>query len=179
MTDREQKAAAKAFVKRWTGKGDEKQHTQLFWKELLQDVYGMSVNSDTVEFEKPVVYDGTTYIDVYIRSTRVMVEQKSLGISLDKQGMRHGEMLTPFEQAREYNLKLLADDKVKYIIVSNFETFRIHDLNKVNPHRNYTEISLSELPDKLHSLDFMISEDKTPDDGGEDPISKQAGELFA
>ena len=37
MTDREQKAAAKAFVKRWTGKGDEKQHTQLFWKELLQD----------------------------------------------------------------------------------------------------------------------------------------------
>lgn len=37
MTDREQKAAAKAFVKRWTGKGDEKQHKHLFWKELLQN----------------------------------------------------------------------------------------------------------------------------------------------
>ena len=30
MTDREKKAAAKEFVRHWAGKGDEKQHTQLY-----------------------------------------------------------------------------------------------------------------------------------------------------
>ena len=177
MTDKEQKKAAKEFVKRWTDKGDEKQHTQLFWKELLQDVYGMAVNSDTVEFEKRVQWDGTTFIDVYIPSTRVLIEQKSYGIDLDKKEPRHGEMLTPFEQAKEYRDRQKADEAARYIITCNFGSFRIYDLNKENPHRNYIEVTLSDLPDKLYTLDFIISEDKTPEDGGEDPISKQAGEL--
>ena len=41
MTDIEQKAAAKQFIKDWTGRGDEKQETQLFWIDLLQNVFGV------------------------------------------------------------------------------------------------------------------------------------------
>ena len=41
MTDKEQIKAAKEFVTRWEGKGDEKQKTALFWIDLLQNVLGV------------------------------------------------------------------------------------------------------------------------------------------
>lgn len=41
MTDVEKRAAAKAFAKAWTGRGDEKQDAQNFWRMLLSNVYGM------------------------------------------------------------------------------------------------------------------------------------------
>ncbi len=177
MTDKEQKAAAKKFAQDWKGKGNEKQHTMLFWKELLEDVYGMPVTRETVQNEKEAVWDGKTFIDVYIPSTKVLIEQKSLGIDLDEREPRHGKMLTPFEQAKEYSDKLPTDETAKYIITCNFEIFRIYDMNRINPHRNYREIHLSELPEKLHMLDFIADRDKTPDDGNEAEISKDAGEL--
>ena len=177
MTEKEQKAAAKKFAQAWSGKGNEKQHTMLFWKELLEDVYGMPVTKETVQNEKEAVWDGKTFIDVYIPSTKVLIEQKSLGIDLDEREPRHGKMLTPFEQAKEYSDKLPTDETAKYIITCNFEIFRIYDMNRINPHRNYREIHLSELPEKLHMLDFIADRDKTPDDGNEAEISKDAGEL--
>ncbi|MBP0955381.1 MAG: class I SAM-dependent DNA methyltransferase [Oscillospiraceae bacterium] len=177
MTDKEQKAAAKKFAQAWSGKGNEKQHTMLFWKELLEDVYGMPVTKETVQNEKEAVWDGKTFIDVYIPSTKVLIEQKSLGIDLDEREPRHGKMLTPFEQAKEYSDKLPTDETAKYIITCNFEIFRIYDMNRINPHRNYREIHLAELPEKLHMLDFIADRDKTPDDGNEAEISKDAGEL--
>ena len=41
MTDVDKRAAAKAFVEVWTGRGDEKQDAQNFWRQLLQSVYGV------------------------------------------------------------------------------------------------------------------------------------------
>ena len=38
MTDKEQKKAAKEFAAHWESRGDEKQETQLFWIDLLQNV---------------------------------------------------------------------------------------------------------------------------------------------
>ena len=37
---KEQQRAAKEFVTIWEDKGDEKQETQLFWIDLLQNVLG-------------------------------------------------------------------------------------------------------------------------------------------
>ena len=42
MTDVQQRAAAKAFIEYWTGRGDEKQETQRFWIDLLRNVYGVA-----------------------------------------------------------------------------------------------------------------------------------------
>ena len=39
------------FVKRWIDKGDEKQHSQLFWTDLLSNVLHSTVNNETVKFE--------------------------------------------------------------------------------------------------------------------------------
>ncbi len=33
--------AALAFAEKWAGRGDEKQHSQSFWLELLREVYGI------------------------------------------------------------------------------------------------------------------------------------------
>ena len=51
MTDMEQRAAAKAFVADWQGRGDEKQDTQSFWLALLQKVYGVAEPEKYIRFE--------------------------------------------------------------------------------------------------------------------------------
>ncbi len=161
MTDKEQKAAAKEFAKMWAGKGDEKQDTHRFWMGFLQKVLGVANADEHIKFEKPVQYKGhTTYIDAYIPETRVLIEQKSLGIDLDKKEPRHGEELTPFEQAEQYSQKLPLSEKARYIIVSNFETFRIHDLDKQGFESNYEEIKLCDLEKECHRFGFIIDKNK-------------------
>ncbi|MBO5575387.1 MAG: class I SAM-dependent DNA methyltransferase [Ruminococcus sp.] len=177
MTDKEQKAAAKEFAKMWAGKGDEKQDTHRFWMGFLQKVLGVANADEHIKFEKPVQYKGhTTYIDAYIPETRVLIEQKSLGIDLDKKEPRHGEMLTPFEQAEQYSQKLPLSEKARYIIVSNFETFRIHDLDKQGFESNYEEIKLCDLEKECHRFGFIIDKNKQMLQR-EMEISLKAGEL--
>lgn len=122
---------------------------------------GLDNADEHIMFEKPVKYSGhTTYIDAYIPETRVLIEQKSIGLDLDKKEPRHGEMLTPFEQAVQYSQKLKLSDKARYIIVSNFETFRIHDLDKDGFESTYDEIKLCDLEKECHIFGFMIDKDK-------------------
>lgn len=78
MTDKEQKAAAKKFAEDWKDKGDEKQETSRFWIELLGNVLGIEEPTKYIEFEKPVVVEkNQKYIDGYIPTTKVLIEQKS------------------------------------------------------------------------------------------------------
>lgn len=177
MTEKQQKAAAKEFAKMWAGKGDEKQDTHRFWIGFLQKILGVENADEHIKFEKPVKYKNhTTYIDAYIPETRVLIEQKSLGIDLDKKEPRHGEMLTPFEQAEQYSQKLPLSEKAHYIIVSNFETFRIHDLDKQGFESNYEEIQLCDLEKECHRFGFIIDKNKQMLQR-EMEISLKAGEL--
>ena len=41
MNYNQQKKAAQEFAARWAGEGDEKQDSQRFWFDLLQNVYGV------------------------------------------------------------------------------------------------------------------------------------------
>mgnify|MGYP006908862033 CR=1 FL=1 len=82
MTEKEKKAAAKAFVERWTDKGYEKGESQKFWMDLLSSVFGIENFAEFIFFEEQVkerLQDKTitNFIDAYIPSTRVMIEQKS------------------------------------------------------------------------------------------------------
>lgn len=177
MTEKQQKAAAKEFAKMWAGKGDEKQDTHRFWIGFLQKILGVENADEHIKFEKPVKYKNhTTYIDAYIPETKVLIEQKSLGIDLDKKETRHGEELTPFEQAEQYSQKLPLSEKARYIIVSNFETFRIHDLDKEGFESNYEEIQLCDLEKECHRFGFIIDKNKQMLQR-EMEISLKAGEL--
>ena len=85
MTDKEQKKAAQAFAAKWQGRGYEKGETQSFWSELLQTVYGVEIPSSYMECEIQVQVDkNTNFIDIYLPSTKVMIEQKSISKDLSK-----------------------------------------------------------------------------------------------
>ena len=175
MTDAQQKAAAKQFVKDWTGHGDEKQETQRFWIALLQNVFGVEQATNAIEFEVPVKLGHTSFIDGYLKDTNVLIEQKGADIDLRK-GYKQsdGSMLTPFQQARRYAGYLPHNRNPRWIVVCNFKEFHIHDMNR--PNDTPEVIALSELEKEYHRLQFLV------DTGNERiqkemQISLQAGEL--
>ena len=106
MSDVEKRAAAKAFKEAWTGRGDEKQDAQNFWRMLLSTVYGMTSPETDVLFEYPVKKEAgknNIFIDAYIKDTSVLIEQKGMDVSLRKHyEQSDGSKLTPFGQARRY-----------------------------------------------------------------------------
>ena len=67
---------------------------------------------------------------------------------------------TPFEQAYRYNSSLPFNEMARYIITSNFEEFRIYDLDYQEDLFNSgcTIVKLEELPDKLPLFDFLVRE---------------------
>ena len=175
MTDMEKRTAAARFAADWKGRGDEKQETSLFWIALLQKVYGIEEPDKYISFEVPVKLDHTSFIDGYIESTRVLIEQKGRGIDLRK-GYKQsdGSMLTPYQQARRYAGYLPHDQNPRWIIVCNFQEFQIHDMNRPNDEPEI--VRLEDLPQEAHRLQFLV------DTGSEHikkemEISLQAGEL--
>ncbi len=175
MTDVQQKAAAKQFVKDWTGHGDEKQETQRFWMALLQKVFGVAEPDKAIEFEVRVKLDHTSFIDGYIKDTRVLIEQKGMDIDLRK-GYKQsdGSMLTPFQQARRYAGYLPHNMNPRWIVVCNFKEFYIHDMNR--PNDTPEIIKLEDLETEYARLQFLV------DTGNERiqkemEISLQAGDL--
>ena len=171
------KKSRKEFVKTWTGRGYEKGETSQFWLSLLSNVLGYEFN-DTVLFEHPTSTGG--YIDVWIRQSDVMIEQKKLGIDLDKPEPRRGIMVTPLQQVIDYAASLPLQEQPKYLITCNFETFRVYDRTKFGDKElegNQFEFSLSELVDHPEYLSFIVD----PNNSRlrkEQEVSEQAGQLI-
>ena len=133
MTEKEQKAAAKAFSAFWKDKGYEKGESQAFWLSLLRDVYGVKHPEQYISFEDQVKIDHTSFIDGYIEKTHVMIEQKGLGKDLRK-GIRQsdGSLLSPFQQAKRYAAELPYSKRPRWIITCNFAEFLMYDMEKPN-----------------------------------------------
>ncbi|MCI7251536.1 MAG: DNA methyltransferase [Succinivibrio sp.] len=167
-----------AFVEEWKGKGDEKQHCQQFWTNLLSDVLHCKVTNETVKFEYQVQLGHQSYIDVYLPESRVIIEQKGQNIDLFKKAKQSdGSMLSPFEQAKRYNIELPFSQKARWIVTCNFKTFLIYDMDKDLKGENPVRIELEELPTKLSELDFLktFKNDKIIE---EQALSIKAGELI-
>lgn len=157
MNEMEQRKAAKEFAEKWKGKGDEKQHTSQFWSDLLHRVYGIKDFSDRVEFEKRVPLLHTSFIDVYIPETKVVIEQKSQDVDLQKRKKQSdGSELNPFEQAQRYGGKLPYSERPRWIVTCNFQKFLIYDMEEVRPEEKPIEILLEDLPEKYHLLSFLL-----------------------
>ena len=175
MNDKEQKKAAKAFAARWEGKGYEKGQSQQFWMDLLQSVYGVSNITEFISFEDQVHLDHTSFIDGYIESTHVMIEQKSIGKDLRK-GIKQsdGQILNPFQQAKRYSAELPYSKRPRWIITCNFAEFLVYDMEK--PNGEPEQIFLKDLEKDYYRLQFIVKS------GSENlkremEISLKAGEL--
>ena len=148
------KSQAQEFVNRWKAaledikdKSGESKLYQTFWNDLSDLITGSPTDRD-LEFQKRTASGG--FIDVF-SSGKFIVEQKSKGKSLDDTGERQGEEVTPFQQAKRYDDNLVADQKVKTIVTSNFEQFWFYDLmtNEGITGNPCTKITLEEIPDNL------------------------------
>lgn len=147
------------FVDRWRGHGDEKQETQRFWLDLLQNVlHQRDAIKDTL-FEYKTVGNG--YIDVLCPNARLLVEQKSSGIDLDKPEVRQGTPVTPVQQALRYADALPFSLKPSVLCTCNFDTFRFYDLER-DPRASgepVDEFPLTELGDHIDTLRRIFSDE--------------------
>ena len=175
MKDSEQRKAAREFIKDWTGRGDEKQETQSFWRALLGRVFGVTEPEKWLSFELPVQLSHTSFIDAYIEKTGVLIEQKGRDIDLTK-GYKQsdGSLMTPYQQARRYAGYLPHNKNPRWIVVSNFKEFHIYDNNR--PNSDPEIVLLKDLEQEYPRLSFLT-------DTGDENIKKemqlsiQAGEL--
>lgn len=166
------------FIERWKGIGDEKQHSQTFWVELFQYVLNVKEPTQMLRFEERVKLGHTSYIDIFIPQTKVIIEQKGKDIDLLKKAKQSdGEELTPFEQARRYNISLPHSQKARWIVACNFQTFLIYDMENDPNGLEPLRIELEELGTRYGELRFL-SEYRDEKIIHEQQLSIRAGELI-
>ena len=175
MTNREQIDAVKKFAEYWKDKGYEKGESQKFWLSLLSQVYGIAEPEKFIIFEDQVHLDHTSFIDAFIPSTHVLIEQKGLGKDLKKAiKQSDGSLLTPFQQAKRYAAELPYSQRPRWIITCNFSSFLVYDME--NPNGEPEEILLKDLPKEYYRLEFMVNKENEHLKK-EMEISIQAGEI--
>ena len=175
MTVNEQKAAAKAFVEAWKDKGYEKGESQPFWLALLRNVFGVEKPEEFIIFEEQVKLDHTSFIDVLIPETHVMIEQKGSNKDLRKPiKQSDGTLLTPFQQAKRYSSELPYSQRPRWIVTCNFQTFLVYDME--NPSGEPEEILLDNLEKEYYRLSFLVDTGNTHLKR-EMEISIQAGDI--
>lgn len=167
---------AKEFIKNWINKGYEKGESQKFWIELLTKVYGVENITEFIKFEDTVKLDKTTgFIDGIISETHVLIEQKSINKDLKSPiKQSDGTLLTPYEQAKRYNNELPFSKKSRWIVLCNFKSFLIYDMERLNSEPE--EILLKDLDKEYYRMNFLV-EKENEHIKKEEEISFQAGEL--
>ena len=175
-TDKQQAVAAAAFAERWRGRGYERGESQPFWIDLLSNVYGIETPSDGfITFEDHRMVDASNFIDGRILSTKVLIEQKSLGKDL-RAGIRQsdGSLLNPFQQARRYVVSLPVSEHPRWIVTCNFSEFLVYDMEQ--PNGEPEQILLENLGKEYYRLQFLVDA-KSDHLSKEMEVSIQAGEI--
>ena len=169
--------AARQFSARWAGKGDEKSDSQAFWLEMLGEVFGIARPTDYIRFERGVKLGHKSFIDAFIPSTHVLIEQKSLGVDLDTpQRQSDGTLLTPFRQAARYNSMLPYSERARWIVISDFARIRVYDME--TPEAPPRVVTLANLAEELDRLDFLVNPKVESIRRQEEALSIRAGELI-
>lgn len=149
---------AKAFAEYWKDKGYEKGQSQLFWIMFLRDILGVEHPERIITFEDKVKLDHTSFIDGYIASTKVLIEQKSIDKDLSKAiKQSDGSLLTPFQQAKRYISELPLSRHPRWVITCNFKEFYIYDMEK--PTGEPEKIKLCDLENEYYRFSFIVKEE--------------------
>ena len=115
----EVRVRAAAFAQEWAGAAYEKGETQSFYNDFFQ-VFGV-LRRTVARYEGHVKRLDNThgYIDLFWPGV-LIVEQKSAGRDLDK----------AYGQAGAYFDALPERDRPRYLLLSDFQTFELHDLDE-------------------------------------------------
>ena len=175
-TEKQISLAAAEFAERWKGRGYERGESQPFWIDLLTNVFGIETPSDGfITFEDHRMVDASNFIDGRIRSTRVLIEQKSFGKDL-RAGIRQsdGSLLNPFQQARRYVVSLPVSEHPRWIVTCNFSEFLVYDMEQ--PNGEPEQILLENLSKEYYRLMFLVDA-RNEHLSKEMQVSMQAGEI--
>lgn len=134
------RSRAMAFSKEWANESSEDAEAKTFWDGFFE-VFGIS-RRRFASFEKPVKkQDGKGgFIDLLWKGV-LLVEHKSRGKDLD----------SAYGQARDYFAGLKDRDLPRYVVVSDFERFRLYDLEEDKQY----EFTLNALHHYVHLFGFM------------------------
>ncbi len=153
---------AAEFAREWQDAAYEKGETQSFYNDFFRifDVKRRSV----ARYEQHVRKLGNQsgFIDLFWPGV-LLVEQKSAGRDLTK----------AYGQAGEYFDVLAEKDRPRYILVSDFQNFELHDLDE----REQTTFALQDLPSHVEKFGFILGvQRRTFRD--QDPVNVKASELI-
>jgi hypothetical protein len=159
------KDRAVAFSKEWQGTFSEEADAKPFLVEFF-NVFGLNQRK-VASFEHKVKKLGNAdgYIDMLWKG-QLLIEMKSKGKDLTK----------AYGQAKGYIHGLKQLDIPKYVLVCDFETFRLYDLEEVG-HDAYVEFQLSEFVNHVEHFGFIAGYQKKVYKE-EDPVNIKAAELM-
>ena len=156
------KDSAIKFSKEWADTSNEEADAKPFLVDFF-NVFGI-IQKKVASFEHRVKkldeHDG--YIDMLWKGT-LLVEMKSKGKNLDK----------AYQQARDYLHGLKQHELPKYILICDFDIFRLYDLET----DNLTEFHLSELVNNVQHFGFIAGYQKR-EFKEQDPVNIKAAELM-
>ena len=155
------RSRAASFSREWAGQGYEKGETQLFYRDFFE-VFGVPVRR-VASFEEPVknLGDKRGFIDLFWKGV-LLVEQKSAGRDLKKAKT----------QALDYFPGLSNSSLPRYILLSDFQTFELYDLDEGEE----LKFSLADLHKHVHKLGFITGVQKATFKD-QDPVNIKASEL--
>ena len=156
------KNRAISFSKEWETEKREHAESQSFWNDFF-NIFGIS-RKRVASFEEPVKKLGEKRgrIDLFWKGT-LLVEHKSRGKDLDK----------AYTQALDYFPGLKEAELPKYILISDFEIFKLYDLEEDKTY----EFTLNELYKNVNLFGFIAGYTKHKVIA-EDPINIKAAELM-
>lgn len=157
------KARAIAFSKEWQHEGSEDAEAKSFLDSFF-NVFGVSRRRFASFESKVKKIDGKDgFIDLLWKGV-ILVEMKSRGKDLDR----------ALQQAKDYFPGLKDSELPKYILVCDFERFRLYDLETEG---NYHEFALTELLANVQHFGFLAGYQKR-EFKEEDPVNIKAAELM-
>ena len=156
------KTRAISFSKEWETEKREHAESQSFWNDFF-DIFGIS-RKRVASFEEPVkkLGDKRGRIDLFWKGT-LLVEHKSKGKDLDK----------AYTQALDYFPGLKEAELPKYILISDFDIFKLYDLEEDKTY----EFTLNELYKNVNLFGFIAGYTKHKV-VAEDPINIEAALLM-
>lgn len=152
------KDRALAFSKEWAQESAEDAEAKSFWDDFF-NIFGISrrrIASFEVLVKKLEGKDG--FIDLLWKGV-LLIEHKSRGRNLDR----------AYAQAIEYFPGLKERDLPRYVLVSDFARFRLHDLDQNQSH----EFALEDLHKNTHYFGFIAGY-QSRSFGQEDPVNIKA-----
>ncbi len=156
------KTRAAAFSNEWKDEANEHAEAKSFWDDFF-NVFGIS-RRRVASFEQSVkkLDDKKGFIDLLWKGV-ILIEHKSRGKDLDK----------AYGQAKDYFPGLSEKELPRYILVSDFERFRLYDLETGEQH----DFKLTQLVDHVHLFGFIAGYQKRTYKE-QDPVNIEAAELM-